>query len=47
MSEECDEIVQLVKRTENYPCLFNYNRRDYSNETVETAAWNEINISGN
>ncbi|KAL4104600.1 hypothetical protein QTP88_019894 [Uroleucon formosanum] len=43
-------MVQLVKHIENHPCLFDYNREEYSNDTVKTAAWHEfakeINLSG-
>jgi len=50
MAEDSEKMVQLVKLIENHPCLFDYNRGDYSNETVKTAAWNEIakeiNLSG-
>lgn len=51
MSEESDKMVQLVKLIEHHPCLFDYNRGDYSNDTTKQDAWvlisNEINISGN
>ncbi|KAL4084301.1 hypothetical protein QTP88_028126 [Uroleucon formosanum] len=42
MAEDCEKMVQLVKRIENHPCLFDYNRAEYSNDTVKTAAWHEI-----
>lgn len=51
MAEENDKMIVLVKNIENYPCLFDYNRKDYSNDTTKTAAWeiisNEINMPGN
>jgi len=42
MAEDCEKMVQLVKHIENHPCLFDYNRAEYSNDTVKTAAWHEI-----
>ncbi|XP_022170367.1 uncharacterized protein LOC111033763 [Myzus persicae] len=42
MAEDCEKMVQLVKHIEDHPCLFDYNRADYSNDTVKTAAWHEI-----
>jgi hypothetical protein len=38
MAEDCEKMVQLVKHIENHPCLFDYNRAEYSNDTVKTAA---------
>jgi hypothetical protein len=36
MTEDCKKMVQLVKHIENHPCFSDYNRAEYSNDTVKT-----------